>query len=240
MHLPLALICTLVVALLPGVSIAADPTASDPAAERIRERLASVRPNLDILAIQPSAMPGMYVVDVNGGVLYVSADARFLLPGKLYGLTDTDLVDLDADRQAKRRADLIHAVDLDDMIVFRPAGDVFTDVDCGYCRKLHQEVKQLNDLGIEIRYLAYPRAGINSDSYARIVSAWCADDRQSALTTLKAGGNVPQRSCDNPVAEQYLLGQKVGVTGTPSLVTDDGIMFPGYVPALQLAKRLGI
>lgn len=222
-------------------------TPSDDPAALIRARLNAVRPGLEIYGVEPSAMPGMYAVDVAGGVLYVSEDARFLLPGKLYGLTDTDLVDLDAERLAARRKALIDAVPLEDMIVFAPAEgptkaviNVFTDVDCGFCRKLHQEMPELNARGIEVRYLAYPRAGIGSPSYDKIVTAWCSDDRQAALTALKSGADLPKLTCPNPVAKEYLLGQKLGVTGTPALFTADGIMFPGYVPAAELARRLGI
>ncbi|RMF01643.1 MAG: DsbC family protein, partial [Alphaproteobacteria bacterium] len=181
----------------PSAERGATASSADPAA-LIRARLNAVRPGLEIYAVEPSPMPGMYAVDVAGGVLYVSEDARFLLPGKLYGLTDTDLVDLDSERLAARRKALIDAVPLEDMIVFAPADgptkaviNVFTDVDCGFCRKLHQEMPELNARGIEVRYLAYPRAGIGSPSYEKIVTAWCSDDRQAALTALKSGANLP-------------------------------------------------
>ena len=110
------------------------------------------------------------------------------------------------------------------MLVFTPGAGkvkatvtVFTDIDCGYCRKLHQEVPELNRLGIAVRYLAYPRAGIDSDSYNKIVSAWCSNDPLGALTKAKRGEAIPTRKCDNPVARQYALGSEVGVTGTPTV-----------------------
>ena len=151
--------------------------------------------------------------------------------------------------EAKRetvRKDLMAAVDSKDAWVFKPAGktkavvSVFTDVDCGYCRKLHAEVPRLNELGVEVRYLAYPRAGIGSASYNTIVSAWCADDRGTALTDAKAGKTIAAKTCVNPVAEQFQLGQEVGVTGTPAIVTDSGKLLPGYMPADVLAQTLGL
>ena len=126
------------------------------------------------------------------------------------------------------------------MIIFSPKGEtkgavyVFTDVDCGYCQKLHQEVPQLNAAGIEVRYLAYPRAGLSTPTFDKMVSAWCADDRNAAMNALKIGANVTAKKCDNPVAAQYQLGAAMGVTGTPAIVLEDGTLIPGYKPAAQL------
>jgi thiol:disulfide interchange protein DsbC len=133
------------------------------------------------------------------------------------------------------------------MIVFSPKGQVkasvtvFTDVDCGYCQKLHEEVPALNAKGIEVRYLAYPRAGIGSPSYNKIVSAWCANDQQDALTKLKRRQPIPTNICaGNPVAAQFALGGKMGVRGTPALVLESGRLLPGYMPADRLAAELGV
>jgi thiol:disulfide interchange protein DsbC len=118
---------------------------------------------------------------------------------------------------------------------------VFTDVDCFYCQKLHQEVPELNRRGVEVRYLAYPRAGVGSDSYRKIASAWCASDKLTAMTRLKNRETIPDNVCPgNPVADQFLLGQKVGVTGTPALVLESGQLLPGFMPADALVQRLGI
>ena len=132
------------------------------------------------------------------------------------------------------------------MIVFGPEEAkafvyVFTDVDCYYCQKLHQEVPALKELGVEIRYLAYPRAGVGSPSYRKIASAWCAEDPNISLTALKAGEQIPDNVCENnPVAEQYMLGGQLGVSGTPALVTESGKLLPGYMPADKLANALGL
>ena len=93
---------------------------------------------------------------------------------------------------------------------------------------------------MEVRYLAYPRAGIGSESYDRIVAAWCSEDRNAAITRLKSGDDIPMKSCANPVAQHYELGRQVGVTGTPAIVTEDGRLLPGFMPAEQLAKSIGI
>ncbi len=72
------------------------------------------------------------------------------------------------------------------------------------------------------------------------MSAWCADDPKDALTKLKNRQQIQSKSCINPIASQYQLGQEMGVTGTPALITADGQLFPGYMPAAALAERLGL
>jgi len=115
---------------------------------------------------------------------------------------------------------------------------VFTDIDCGYCRKLHAQVDEYNKQGIAIHYLSFPRAGIGSRSYEKAVAVWCADDQQTALTQAKLGTEPDPLQCENPVAEQYQLGIDLGVTGTPALLTSSGQLIPGYVPPEQLRDRL--
>ena len=130
------------------------------------------------------------------------------------------------------------------MIVFAPEGKpsytitVFTDIDCGYCRKLHGEMAGYNAEGIKVQYLFYPRAGEGSPSFAKAVSVWCADDRRTALTDAKAGKSIPDKTCPNPVKEHLELGEKMGVSGTPAIVLENGEMVPGYIPPKRLAAML--
>lgn len=222
-------------------------SATPEAGQALLEKLRSLRPDMPIESVSASPVPGIFQLQLSGGtIFYGTADARYLFAGDLYELGDTDLINLAEAGRSEKRRQLLAAVSLEDMFVFSPVGatkaviSVFTDVDCGYCRKLHAEVGQLNELGIEVRYLAYPRAGIGSDSYDKIVTAWCSVDRNKAITKLKLGENLPMRDCANPVARQYDLGGEIGVTGTPAIVTEDGRMLPGYMPAQQLAKTIGI
>jgi len=210
-------------------------------------RLKRVRPDIPINSVSPSPIPGILAMELDGGaMLYGTEDGKYMFAGDLYSIGDLDLVNLAEARREVVRRDLMATVAADDAWVFKPTGktkavvSVFTDVDCGYCRKLHGEVPRLNELGIEVRYLAYPRAGIGSASYNTIVSAWCADDRGTALTNAKAGKSIAAKTCPNPVAEQFQLGQEVGVTGTPAIVTDSGKLLPGYMPADILAETLGL
>ena len=145
------------------------------------------------------------------------------------------------------RKEQLATVSVDDMVVFSPEGEtrdyiaVFTDVTCFYCQKLHREVDQLNAIGIEVRYLAFPRGGIDSDGAQKLATAWCADDQQTALTELKAGVELPINQCEgNPIAAQYELGKEMGVSGTPAIVTSSGELIPGYRPAAALVALLGL
>jgi thiol:disulfide interchange protein DsbC len=212
----------------------------------VKASLLKARPDMPIQAITDSPIKGMYQVELAGGqVLHITQDGVFFIAGDLYQVTESDLINVaDIERNGKRR-ELLSKLDESEMVVFSPQNPkktvtVFTDFDCTYCRKLHQEVPALNELGIAVRYLAYPRAGVPSASYDKMVSAWCADDPNTALTDAKMGKAIPQKTCANPVAKQYRLGDDFGVTGTPALILEDGQLLPGYMTATALAARLGI
>lgn len=236
---------SMLVTVLALVGVASALAESD--GQTLVAKLKALRPEIPIERVSPSPLPGIYQLELTGGtVFYGTEDGRYLFAGDLYELGDDDLVNLAEQGRLAKRQELLATVDVDDMIVFAPSGertaviDVFTDVDCGYCQKLHKEVPRLNELGIEVRYLAYPRAGLASRSYQKIVTAWCSEDRNSAITALKSGENVPDIDCANPVAAQYKLGQELGVSGTPAIVLEDGRLLPGYMPADQLAEAIGI
>jgi len=183
----------------------------------------------------------------NGLVLYATESGDHFVVGDLYAIRKDGLVNLAEQKRERERVAMIDGVDVGQMIVFTPEGEVrdyitvFTDVTCFYCQKLHREVEDLNNLGIEVRYLAYPRGGPDSDGARKLETAWCADDPQETLTQLKAGVALPVNDCgEAPVIEQYQLGAAMGVRGTPAIVTSDGQMIPGYKPASELAQILGL
>ena len=236
-----------------GLSVHADnhgPSADEIKAAQtaITARFKTARPDLPIESIVPAQMPGFYEIALPGGtVLHATADGRYVFEGDLYEVTAAGIVNLAEIRRSQKRKELLADTDMSNGWTFAATGtrkatiSVFTDVDCGYCRKLHLEVPELNAMGIEVRYLAYPRAGIESESYDKIVSAWCAKDKNDALTRLKAGQTIPTKSCaNNPVEAQYVLGQRLGISGTPAIFLEDGRLLPGYMPAKDLAKSIGL
>lgn len=243
LRLPIAGLCLIATAGLVQAAVEADVV------KTIEQAFKQVRPEWRIASVEATPLEGMYKVQIsNGPHVYATAQGEFFITGDLYQVTGNGFVNLAEQQRESERAQQLAALNTDDMIVFSPKDQpakasimVFTDVDCYYCQKLHQEMADLNRLGIEVRYLAFPRAGIGSESYKKIASAWCAKDQQNAMTRLKNRQPIPINVCaDNPVANQYQLGQQVGVTGTPALVTADGRLMPGYMPAVQLARALGV
>jgi thiol:disulfide interchange protein DsbC len=215
--------------------------AAEPGVEAVKKSLRSVLPDTKPSSISPSVIPGVYEVVLDSEVVYVSENGRYLLQGNLIDLQEQE--NLTEARRARLRKTALEGVDEASMIVFSPEHvkhtvTVFTDIDCGYCRKLHSEIDEYNHRGIKIRYMAYPRAGMHSPSYRKAVSVWCADDRKQAITDAKKGKAVTPKTCPNPVAEHMALGAKLGVSGTPALVLDDGTLLPGYLSPLKLSRIL--
>ncbi|WP_346836876.1 thioredoxin fold domain-containing protein [Microbulbifer sp. SAOS-129_SWC] len=216
----------------------------------IKANLKAGNPKASYGEVRESPINGVYEVDIDGGTntLFVSADGKHFIYGDLYGMAGGKMVNMSEKRRTTQRAKIMDSQDIKDMIVYSPKGKtkahiyVFTDVDCGYCRKLHKDVPKLNAMGIEVRYLAFPRAGLNSLSYRKAATAWCAKDRKKTLTALKNNENVPLNVCaNNPVAKEYHLGNDViDVRGTPTIVLEDGTVVPGYLPPATLARALGI
>lgn len=208
----------------------------------VRSALEQLVPGIEVDSISESPIPGYAQVLIGAQLVYVSLDGEYLLDGQLIEVATRRNLS-DQAKGAVRQAKLAGLKD-QDLITFAASGErkhrlyVFTDIDCGYCRRLHQQMAEYNDLGIEVNYMMFPRAGIGSESYNKAVSVYCADDQQGAMTAAKAGESLTPKQCDNPVEMHYELGKELGVTGTPALVTSDGTLMPGYVPPAQLAERL--
>jgi thiol:disulfide interchange protein DsbC len=193
-------------------------------------------------SIQAAPIDGLYEVIYGPKLYYVSLDGRYLLSGDLFDLkTRTNLTEKN---RSDARLKTMAKVDESEMIIYKAKGEekhtvtVFTDIDCGYCRKLHQGMAEMNDLGITVRYLAYPRAGVGSSAYDKAEGVWCAKDRHKAMDKAKSGATPPKANCETPVKAHLALGATVGVTGTPALVLDDGTLMPGYLPPQKLAAAL--
>lgn len=220
--------------------------------EVIRSKLQQAVPGTVIKSVKPAVLPGFYEVSIPGATIYASADGEYVLQGELLQIKGKQVVNLTEQAQAASRVGLIKAIDKRDTIIFPAQGKakavltVFTDTHCGYCRKLHQEVPAMNQRGIEVRYLAYPRdlprTGINGGTSVEMTNIWCAANREQALTMAKQGQAVaPARAgCKAPIAQQYALGQQLGVSGTPAIFDDKGRQLGGYITAQQAAQRLGL
>lgn len=197
--------------------------------------------------VSASPMPGIAEVLTKQGVFYVSFDGKYILQGKLFGI-ENEVIDLTEQSLAKVRVNGLKQFD-NHMITY-PAKDekhvvtVFTDITCGYCRKLHAQMEDYNNLGITVRYLAYPRAGVKdqmgnySQGFKDLRSIWCHETPNEALTKAKGDGQIAQRICEKPIEEEFNFGRQIGVSGTPAIVFENGTMMPGYQPPERLIQIL--
>ncbi|MBS0213065.1 MAG: thioredoxin fold domain-containing protein [Proteobacteria bacterium] len=207
----------------------------------IRKAVASLAPDAKVASIRPTPVPGVVEVSTSNDTVYMTADGKYLLTGSLIEVaTKRDLTE--ASKAIQRRA-LMKGLGPSQMIVFAPPKPkytvtVFTDVDCGYCRKLHSQIADYNKAGIAVDYLFFPRTGIGSESYDKAVSVWCAPDRKQALTDAKLGKPLPARNCSNPVTMDYNLGLKFGVNGTPAIYAADGTQIGGYLSPAEMKAKL--
>ena len=207
----------------------------------VREAILKLVPNATIDTVAESVLPGFYEVSLGGQMVYVSANGKYLVQGSVYDIDNK--VDITEQKRNVARKDALDKVPADKRIIFAPKEvkhrvTVFTDIDCGYCRRLHQEMADYNARGIAVEYLWFPRAGLGSESFQKAVNVWCAPNRNEAMTQAKAGKDVEKRECENPVTFDYQLGQQLGISGTPAVITEDGTLLPGYLPADQMLARL--
>lgn len=209
--------------------------------EQLKQKLADTL-SVEIQSLTPSPVPGLYEAVTNRGVLYISQDGTKLFHGNLYDL-DNGMKNLTEAALAGPRMEMIKPFE-SNMLVYKAKNEkhvvtVFTDITCGYCRKLHNQMAQYNDLGITVRYLAFPRQGVPSKNANDMEAVWCAADPLQAMDDAKAGKSVASaKNCDAKIAQQYTLGQTLGVNGTPAIILEDGTMIPGYQPPEQLFQAL--
>lgn len=202
---------------------------------------------IDYVAVAP--LPGFFEVLTDGQLIYISKDANFILSGRLFGIED-GIVDLSS--MAKERIDMMRApmrrakiaeIESGEMIIFKADNEkyritVFTDVDCGWCRNLHREMPNYNDLGISVQYMAFPRAGIGSSSHTKLRSVWCAENRVEAMDNAKLKQEFGTDSCDDPIAEHMKLVREFGIKGTPALILESGRLIQSFVKPSDLVEVL--
>lgn len=219
-------------------------SAAEPQGGMTKAQLADMLPGVTQEQVSDSPINGIYEVAIGTKVAYVSDDGRYLMQGELFDLDSNE--NLTEQRRSAARVALLANLDDSQMIVFKPKQQpakhsvmVFTDIDCVYCRRLHSEIEQINELGIEVRYAFYPRSGPGTVSWQKAGNVWCAKDRNEALTRAKAGADVAAEKCEGtPVQSQYDLGQLAGVRGTPAIFTLSGEQIGGYLPAEAMLARL--
>ncbi len=229
----------LLLLLAPFAAMAAEPDAETRA--RLSKQVSKVFPELQLTSIRATPMAGLYELQLGTELLYMSEDGRFVLRGDLIDLQGR--ANLSEARRGELRAERLRNIPPQDLIEFSPPHPrhfiyVFTDVNCGYCRRLHREVPELNRRGIGVRYLAFPVIGDAEKTRRIMESIWCAQDRREALTLAKSGRAVESRRCDNPVSRHLEIGRGFGVRGTPAIYLQNGQELPGYLSPPELERYL--
>ncbi len=232
--LGIAAAVTISSALVSSITLAASTPELDAA---LNQLMPGTKPS----SIEETTLPGLYEVSYDSTVFYFNKDATMMFRGDIIDVKSR--VNLTEKKRGEARGKLLQSMDESKMIVYPAENEkskvtVFTDIDCPYCVKLHREMADYNAEGITMRYMSYPRSGVGTRSYNKAVSVWCAENPAQAMTDAKEGKSVPQKSCDNPVAQQFQLGQALGVQGTPAMFLEDGTSLPGYVPAKRLAAAI--
>jgi thiol:disulfide interchange protein DsbC len=226
-----------------GVVTPAKPATANAAIPAdVRARVVAKLPGASASDVAASPIPGLYEVTMGGLIAYVSSDGKYLLSGNVYDL-DTQ-VNLTAARRNAARAKALAAMSESNMIVFGPANakmtvTVFTDIDCGYCRKFHSQIAEVNKAGVRVRYLLYPRTGPGTESWTKAEQVWCATDRREAMTRAKKGETVKSKACgDAAIQTQYELGSDLGVEGTPAVFTQAGDYIGGFLTPAELVQAI--
>ena len=218
-----------------------DPAASSPASS-MSPLLPGTHAQGGPDGVSPTPIPGIVEVRRGADIVYMSKDGKYVLTGDLYAVGNHE--DLTEVRRRELRRTLIDAVPESQMVVFSPAHPkytvtVFTDVDCVYCRALHGQIADYNQLGIKVRYMFFPRTGPNTSSWYKAEQVWCSSNRRAALTRAKLGEPLSAKICpNNPVAREYALGETVGIEGTPAIVASNGTIVGGYLTPPALLKAL--
>lgn len=236
---------SLIVMMLMSAQLMADPS------ELIREHLKKADERIPVKSVKPTAMSSVYEVALETGeVLYAHESGEYFIVGHLFRAdSQQGMVNITEETQNQIRLESLAAIPEDQKITYPAKGErkatlhFFTDVDCPFCRQLHEEIPALNDMGIEVSYLAFPRGGPNTATFKTMVTIWCgetAEERVTLMDRVKSGAKVAEKSCNSPILEQFLIGQQMGVKGTPAMVSEDGSIIPGYMTAARIAQMLGI
>lgn len=240
-HKTLAALC---LCLIIGIAGAAETAVDGPKMQNIKATVAQINPDAKISWIKPSPLAGLSEVGVDGVVLYISDDGRYLLHGTLLDvLNRKNLTEIAG---AETRKQLLAQIKPADKIIYRPKGQVkhtivvFTDISCGYCHKLHEQIQGFLDRGIQVEYVPFPRGGTQSPALSQMERIWCSKDRNAAYDAAVAGNPTAGApgACANPVSELYELGDKLGIQGTPAVFTYDGLQHGGFVMPEALLEDL--
>jgi thiol:disulfide interchange protein DsbC len=218
---------------LSGLLLALGVSAATPE-ETVRQAMSNLAPKVKIDVVQDSVVPGFYEAIAGGEFVYVTKDGKYVIDGNAYDVAHR--VDLTASSRAKARMVALAKIGPEKRIVFAPPAPlspkhtvtVFTDVDCPFCRRFHQQIAEYNAKGIAVDYLFYPLS-IHPGADKKAEAVWCSKDRPNAFTAAMAGKDPGKATCANPVGELTELAKSLGIGGTPTVLADDGTQIAAQI-----------
>ncbi|VAW55308.1 Thiol:disulfide interchange protein DsbC [hydrothermal vent metagenome] len=233
---PIALLLISFITPFSANAVSAD---GDDAIKQLREALAETMPQVKPTQISTTPVAGLYEVIVGSQVVYMDINARYIIEGDLFDLKTK--VNVTENAKSVIRLAAIDKLGPDSMIVYTPEKikntiTVVTDIDCPYCRRLHNEIPDYLENDVQVRYIFMPLKG--AADMKKTISVWCSDDQQLALDIAKAGGEVEDKTCKNPIKQHLKIARELGVRGTPAILLEDGTLLPGYVPVDKLVAEL--
>ncbi|MDA8604962.1 thioredoxin fold domain-containing protein [Gammaproteobacteria bacterium] len=214
--------------------------------EQIKDSIKNILPDgTRIESIEPTPIKDIFAVYYGDlQPIYVTKDGSIFIYGDIYKINNNSVSNFTEDSISEKRKSILNDIPSNELISFKSDNEkfsviVFTDVDCGYCRKLHNQIEEYNELGISIHYAAFPRSGMGTSAFTKMVGAWCSKNPKDSISKLKNNKNLDLSFCETqPVSKQFIIGQKLGVNGTPAIFSMDGVMFPGYVEPEELLLKL--
>jgi len=230
------------IAVIASAIVASSAASAESTLDEVGERLSGTLPGITVSSLTETPVPGLYELVTDGQIYYLDETAQYLFDGSLIQLKDR--VNMTDARLGGIHMSLISEMGEENMLIYEPEKPstrsitVFTDISCGYCRRLHAEIDTLLEEGVRVRYLLFPRAGLGSQGHKDLESVWCAADPQGAMTNAKAGGKIDPKSCANPIEQHIALAERLGLRGTPLIYTDSGEKIPGYREASALASMV--
>lgn len=222
------------------IALATHSALADDAAQ-IMDRLKATYPNTRIQEVRPSTLPGLFEVVMGDNIAYTDATGRYFIFGHLFDMKEQ--VDMTAQRKLDTKKAEFPAAFLANAIkVVKGDGSrklaVFSDPDCPYCKRLEGELAKLDN--VTVYTFLYPLESLHPEAKTKAVSVWCARDRGKAWTDLMLTGQAPKLvACTNPLNDNLVLGSRLGVVGTPTLIAADGRVLPGAAPAAKIDQWLG-
>lgn len=227
------------------LSLFALAATANTAEANIRSKLKTLMPELPIDSISPTPVQGLYQIKSDANIIYITDDGKYIIQGDMYDVQkEENVVNLTEVNRQEGIKKLLDEIDTSTLITYPAKNEttyitVVTDIDCTYCRALHKEVTALNQAGITVRYLAFPRTPKGTSSYDKAISVWCADDRNAAYSSAIAGNEPEKKTCTtHPVDAHRLFVEKIGGNVTPIIILRNGRMIPGYLPSDKLIEAI--